>query len=77
MDRFPVNTKDGESAPGPLTEKQRMGKMVVGKSGDVSSAERKEVERKMPTEPVPKAKGGYVKSADGCCKRGKTRGKMV
>jgi hypothetical protein len=22
-------------------------------------------------------KGGYVKSADGCCKKGKTRGKMV
>lgn len=22
-------------------------------------------------------KGGYVKSADGCCKKGKTRGKFV
>lgn len=28
-------------------------------------------------EPVKKAKGGYVKSADGCAKRGRTRGKMV
>ena len=24
-----------------------------------------------------KARGGYVKSADGCCSKGKTRGKMV
>jgi hypothetical protein len=24
-----------------------------------------------------KAKGGYVKAADGCCSKGKTRGKMV
>jgi len=28
-------------------------------------------------EPVKKAKGGYVSSADGCAIRGKTRGKMV
>ena len=28
-------------------------------------------------EPVKKAKGGYVKAADGCAQRGKTRGKMV
>lgn len=27
--------------------------------------------------PVKKATGGYVKAADGCCQRGKTRGKMV
>jgi len=24
-----------------------------------------------------KARGGYIKSADGCCQRGKTRGRMV
>ena len=28
-------------------------------------------------QPVKKAKGGYVKSADGCAKRGKTKGRMV
>lgn len=27
--------------------------------------------------PVKKASGGYVKAADGCVQRGKTRGKMV
>ena len=27
--------------------------------------------------PVKKAKGGYVRSADGCAKRGKTRGRFV
>lgn len=26
---------------------------------------------------VGKKKGGYVKSADGCCSKGKTKGKMV
>ena len=26
---------------------------------------------------VGKKKGGYVKAADGCCTKGKTRGKMV
>jgi len=31
-----------------------------------------------PTEkPVKKASGGYVKAADGCVQRGKTRGTMV
>jgi hypothetical protein len=30
-----------------------------------------------PKPPVKKAKGGYVKAADGCAQRGKTRGKMV
>lgn len=33
--------------------------------------------KKATKEPVKKAKGGYVKSADGCCQRGKTRGKMM
>lgn len=28
-------------------------------------------------QPVKKAKGGYVKAADGCAIRGKTRGRMV
>jgi hypothetical protein len=27
--------------------------------------------------PVKKAKGGYVKKADGCAKKGKTKGRMV
>lgn len=29
------------------------------------------------SEPVKRAAGGYVKAADGCVQRGKTRGKMV
>lgn len=37
------------------------------------------VRRVKPKVPAPKkmAKGGYVKAADGCASRGKTRGKMV
>lgn len=30
-----------------------------------------------PVAPVKKAKGGYVRAADGCAQRGKTRGKIV
>jgi hypothetical protein len=30
-----------------------------------------------PVKPVKRAKGGYVRAADGCAQRGKTRGKMV
>lgn len=33
--------------------------------------------KKPAKEPVKKANGGYVKAADGCAQRGKTRGKMV
>ncbi len=34
-------------------------------------------EKEYEKQPVKKAKGGYVKAADGCVQRGKTRGKMV
>jgi len=30
-----------------------------------------------PRKPKPMAKGGYVRAADGCAQRGKTRGKMM
>jgi len=33
--------------------------------------------KKPAKDPVKKASGGYVRAADGCCKKGKTRGKMV
>jgi hypothetical protein len=71
-----------EGAPGPMTKKQRLGKMVIGKSSDVTPEERKKIMRDMPMEPVPGekkfAKGGSASSrADGCAKRGKTRGMMV
>ena len=62
--------------PAPLTEKQRMGKMVV--KGELPKGYR---HRKEPDEgptTVKKAKGGSASArADGCCQRGKTRGKMV
>ena len=66
--------------PAPMSEKKRMGKIVIGKPGDVSPAERRKIMRdmKMASDPVPKAKGGTASSrADGCAMRGKTRGKMV
>jgi len=96
-----------EGAPGPLTKKQRMGKMVIGKPANLTPAERRKIERdmKMASDPVSSeseyeaagrlakdmppmrmprsplisyAKGGSASSrADGCCTKGKTKGKMV
>jgi hypothetical protein len=40
-----------EGAPGPLTRAQRMGRMVIGKSSDLTEEERKQFS-KMPMEPV-------------------------
>ena len=49
----------------------------------IKSMKQEEKQQKMekeiygaPVQPVKKAKGGYVKAADGIAKRGKTRGKM-
>ena len=63
-----------------MSKKELMDKMEIGSSKDVTPAERRKIERdmKMASEPIKKAKGGSASSrADGCCKRGKTRGKMV
>ena len=67
-------------SPPPMSKKELMDKMEIGSSKDVTPAERRKIERdmKMASEPIKKAKGGSASSrADGCCKRGKTRGKMV
>ena len=50
--KFPVNTKDGESAPGPLTRDQRMAPLRIGSSSDLTEEERKSFSRRMPMEPV-------------------------
>ena len=73
-----------EGAPGPMTRRQRMDKLVIGKPGDLKPGDRRLLNPVL--EPVdgeeekPKKKmasGGYTKAADGCVQRGKTRGKMV
>ena len=70
-----------EGAPGPMTEKQRMGNVRIGSEKDVTPAQRKEIERNMPMEPVSNAKGGKISSAssraDGIASRGKTKGTYV
>lgn len=81
-----------EGAPGPLTEKQRMGKMVIGSKKDLKPGDRRmfnpvlepvegeEVgmeEKKAKVYKKKFASGGYTKAADGCVQRGKTRGKFV
>ena len=79
-----------EGAPGPLTKKQRMDKMVIGgklKPGDrrmlepvLDPVEGEEVgmeEKKAKVYKKKFASGGYTKAADGCVQRGKTRGKVL
>ena len=76
----PANIEDMKSAPAPLGKKELMDKVEIGKPSDVTPAQRKKVERdmKMASDPIKKAGGGSASSrADGCCARGKTRGKMV
>ena len=73
----PANVEDMKSAPGPMPEKQRMGKLNIDKTGKLTPAERRKLERdmKMASDPIPKAKGGTASSrADGCAMRGLTRG---
>jgi hypothetical protein len=58
---------------------------VIGAVKDSSKKEEKKPEEKKPAdEEKPKQepkkeykKGGYVRAADGCAKRGKTKGRMV
>ena len=92
MNRFPVNTKDGESAPGPMSREKRMAPMRIDVPGGLTAEDRRMLNPVL--EPVPGeevgmqkreekvykkklASGGYTRAADGCCKKGKTRGKMV
>ena len=58
-------------------------KLIDIVKGD-SKEEKKPEEKKPPAEDKPKQepkkeykKGGYVRAADGCAKRGKTKGRMV
>lgn len=77
--QVPNNTADGKTAPAPMDEKARMGKTVIGKDkADASKVPPNDKDGK--TAPMPKkyAKGGSVSArADGCCSRGKTKGRMV
>ena len=45
--------------------------------GETREESKKRREKAAQTEPVKKAKGGYVRAADGIAQRGKTRGKLV
>ena len=79
-----------EGAPGPLTRAQRMDRMVIGGKSKPSDRRMLEPllepvpgeevgmeERKSKVYKKKMASGGYTKAADGCAKRGKTRGKFV
>ena len=47
-----------------------LGNVAANKMDDREERKRAEASTKM-------KKGGYVKKADGCCKKGKTKGRMV
>ncbi len=64
-----------------IEERANRGVFNEDKIGKVKTPKGEQLPRDlMPSDlPSPKkmAAGGYTKSADGCCKKGKTRGKMV
>ena len=59
----------------PLYVKRALRGLGVGMSRMADKAGFTQDEKK--EEPVKKAQGGYVKAADGCVKKGKTKGRMV
>ena len=73
----PANIEDMKTAPAPSDR----GVFTIEKIGKVKTPKGEKLPRDlMPSDlpPVKKAKGGSASSrADGCCARGKTRGKMV
>lgn len=78
--KFPSNTEDGKSAPAPINNRPTR----IGSPKDLTPPERKRISDEMPMEPVPGekskpkkyAKGGVTR-ADGVCKKGRTKGRMV
>ena len=63
-----------------IEERANRGVFTEEKIGKVKTPKGEQLPRDlMPSDlpPVKKADGGYVKAADGCVQRGKTRGKMV
>jgi hypothetical protein len=71
------------STPSAMTPEQEARARAIVEETKMQSATDKAYDaaaaRSMGTykEPVKKARGGYVKAADGCAQRGKTRGKIV
>ena len=86
----PANIADMLSGPRPVSRAPRM---VVGSPSDLTPSERRRFsrmpmepvsgeevgmeEKKAKVYKKKMASGGYTKAADGCAKRGKTRGTMV
>ena len=79
----PANIEDMKTAPAPAPAPapSDRGVFTIEKIGKVKTPKGEKLPRDlMPKDlpPVKKAKGGSASSrADGCCARGKTRGKMV
>jgi hypothetical protein len=75
-----TRTKMIEEAP---IEEDTMGLKTLMKKGALKASQLADKmgytqeEEYKDKKPVKKAKGGYVKAADGVCKKGKTKGRMV
>ena len=80
MDQMPRKIKGEDAFLMPADKYGKMVDKVLGESkgakkGDFN--EEPDTAPKAKKEPVKMAGGGYVRSADGCAKRGKTRGRMI
>jgi hypothetical protein len=82
----PPKPKVNELTPSPellrkMEEEERL-RELRDESGEAAERSRRASMGTLPKEPVKKepvkkAAGGYVKAADGCAQRGKTKGRMV
>jgi len=70
-DRAMTTTESAPKAPMPAPRQ----KMTPGEQQMVDEAKDAKMREKIKS--MGYAKGGYVKAADGCAQRGKTRGKMM
>ena len=60
-----------------LEKKKTKGDSVWTEDSGIPAPQEPDMGILKPKKPVKKAGGGYVKAADGCVTRGKTKGRMV
>lgn len=60
-----------------LEKKKTKGDSVWTEDSGIPAPQEPDMGILKPKKPVKKAGGGYVKAADGCATRGKTKGRMV
>lgn len=71
------DTEDADFMYSDMPDRKAMRAVTMSKDGDETETDAGAGRGKVNPPTVKKAKGGYVKAADGCAQRGKTKGRMV